>query len=169
MINKLQTRWQKSEDIYDFLGVYSRPRLWDFVYFVHHPISFPKERWNESYNWKDFIGLYNTYGLLRWWVHPVRAFKDWRRYLEIPVGSIVEDCGNHPMLVLSNDGDSVDGIRLTTGLEFSCSLFHCGLFVLTPEEIKLRLKTFHQDGERGLAMLNGWTSEGYSKFVRDWR
>jgi hypothetical protein len=59
----------------------------------------------------------------------------------IRVGDVYEDCSYHPVLCTESDGDDVAGISL---LDFSeprsCSIEHCGVRVLSTDEVVFKLR-----------------------------
>lgn len=56
--------------------------------------------------------------------------------MEIKPGEIYEDCAYHPVLCTLVDGDHVEGISLLDGsAPRSCSIKHCGVVVLTIEQV----------------------------------
>jgi hypothetical protein len=72
-----------------------------------------------------------------------------RRRRKIRVGDIYEDCAYHPVLCLESQGDDIAGISLLDYSEpRSCSIKHCGVFVMTPEQVAESLR----DKERILAI-----------------
>lgn len=78
-------------------------------------------------------------------------------------GDIYEDCAFHPVLCVSvdYDEDSIRGISLIDGSHpHDCSLVHCGIRRLTPEEawaIRLRGPSSEADRESIDADRRWWT------------
>ena len=61
--------------------------------------------------------------------------RDVRTPADLRPGDIYEDCAYHPCLCVRVDDDDVEGISLVDGsYPRSCSIAHCGVRRLTPEE-----------------------------------
>lgn len=125
------------------------------------------------YNFKESFINGCRYGP-RHWISGARSYyKNKRRANEFMVGDIVEDCSYHAVVVteLSYDvyGADVEGFSIHTGRGSSCSLNHCGIVKLDEQEIINKIKAFNESGDRGLAILAGWTEEQHAEFERNWR
>lgn len=87
------------------------------------------------------------------------------------IGTIVEDCSYHPMLVLEVDGDDIAGISL---LDYSrprcCSIKHCGIIKLLPHEVGAILdnRQLYFDAENNWRTNDGFNIHAYDK-VFDFR
>lgn len=93
-----------------------------------------------------------------------------RQQRDCAPGTIVEDCGYHPALVLEVDEwDGADLWRLTTKKPFGCSLMHCGLRPMEPAEVREVMELYDREGEKGLMRRHGWTDEQIEEFYRNWR
>ncbi len=102
--------------------------------------------------------------------HPINNIKGYIRIKSFPPGTLVEDCNFHPCVVIKNYGEgTIDVISLASYKPNSCSLFHCGIVKLTQEELNERIKIYNDKGDKGLAMLCGWTEESYEAFEKEWR
>lgn len=107
--------------------------------------------------------------------HPRRFHKWWSHGRKFNIGDIVVDCRGHPCEITAIDYDW-DGLTrygcdlrsLLDSSPYSCSFRHCGVYHPTDEEIEQRRKAWFNDGNRGLAMLDGWTAEGYDEFEKVW-
>lgn len=76
--------------------------------------------------------------------------------MQFSVGDIIETCRYHPVLVLYVDEaeDDIGGISLLDGSEpNSCSLIHCGLVKLAPDDVAKILR----NRELYLACEKKWT------------
>ena len=83
----------------------------------------------------------------------------WRRRKFRP-GQIVEMCSYHPVLLTEVDYayDELVGIDLYHGGDTSCSIHHCGAYVMTPGQVAARIalrdrlleaeRILHETGDR---------------------
>ncbi len=94
-----------------------------------------------------------------------------RRAKQFPIGSIVEDCNYHPVLVVDNDGyDDITTLSLLNPIGLgSCSISHCGIILLSVEEIQAKMLAYKLEGNKGLNKLMGWTEEQFAEFEKNWR
>lgn len=77
---------------------------------------------------------------------------------ELQIGVVVEGCSLHvgPITKIDRDGDYVTHRSLFDGVERGCSMRHCGVIVMSQEDIDKRMKLWN-DG--GLNALNAFFQE----------
>lgn len=64
-----------------------------------------------------------------------------RNDTQVNVGDIYEDCAYHPVLCTEADGDDIAGISLFDYSQpRSCSIQHCGVRVLSVDEVVFKLE-----------------------------
>jgi hypothetical protein len=73
----------------------------------------------------------------------------------IEIGDIIEGCNLHlgTVVFVSYENDDVRHKSLFDGKEYGCSLTHCGVFIVPPEEVEMKTKVFETEGMEGLARL----------------
>jgi len=80
-----------------------------------------------------------------------------RRYprKDVKVGDIIESCNLHLGIVKKVDPRNGDCIytSLMTGLEGSCDLYHCGVYVVPTKEVIMKLDVWNREGQEGLRKL----------------
>jgi len=94
----------------------------------------------------------------------------WQQY-KAP-GIVYHSCTLHPCYVesLDIDGDSIYGISLLDGsYGHGCSLRHCGVYMMKPDEIEQHKNAWEKDGERGLLTLYYGSEEAADEFIKNYR
>lgn len=111
---------------------------------------------------------------LRYVHSPIKTYRDWKDTRDdlraFGPGTLIENCNYHPCIVLRIDefGD-IDAWDLIGQHETSCSLWHCGIVKLTPDEVQECLRLHRDGGNKALAMNRGWSPENYDQFEKTWR
>lgn len=80
---------------------------------------------------------------------PINNFKNWYQTRDIKVGSVVETCWCVPAIVEAitydwNGKEGVDVIDLFNGGRGSCSIRHCGIYVLTTEKLSEMIRQHNE-------------------------
>lgn len=94
----------------------------------------------------------------------------WERELGAP-GVIFESCSLHPCEVVELDvwGDDITGKSILDGSIQSCSLSHCGVCAMKPDQVKRAKEAWAREGERGLLTIYTGSDAAADQFLKDWR
>lgn len=87
-----------------------------------------------------------------------------------PPGIIVQDCSYHPCMVVRIRGDTLELMSLVVPEKEThfCSGYLCGVYPMHHQEVKDHILIYQKEGNKGLAILNGWTEEDFDDFEREW-
>lgn len=89
------------------------------------------------------MNVFDSYYDVRYAIADWRRARRLRRSLNIQVGDFVSDCNYRILAVtaVSYADDDLRGIDVTTGIEYSCSLEHCGVERLNIAHVRSALRS----------------------------
>lgn len=115
--------------------------------------------------------LANTLNLPSWLVFPIWYVQSAWYYRNYKPGAIFQSCSLHPCKITKFDleNDDIEGVSILDGREDSCSLSHCGVYLMEQHEIDQYVEAWNRDGERGILTIYSGSEEAADEFIKNWR
>jgi hypothetical protein len=115
--------------------------------------------------------LWDDLHIPRRFVDPIQHLRKLWEFRKYKPGEIFHSCSLHPCRITKIDvnGDNIEGKSLLDGTIQNCSLSHCGVYLMSQDEIDAHYKAWDKEKERGLLILYYGNEEAADAFIKEWR